>query len=304
MDRVLEPLQHQRDRGPDGLGGPALADQPLAALGGAGPGLALGLRRPDQLVGPAVEGSRPLLGGAQREPGLHLGLPRAARRVGEPLALAGVGLLVGGLLRRRQPRLELGQAGQVLVAGLLGLRRSPVTALGLAAGGARLGAVLAELLRDRRERRVRLVQPGEGDVDPLLRLQPLGLEPGHVEAEPLGGWPSASASWVVGLVDRGLDLDQARLAGGAARGEVGPEHVTVAGHRGQVGHLGDQGARGVEVVDDRGLEQQPGQRPAQVGGAVHDVDGVRRACGQAGPVAVRRRAAAEQQPGTAEVVGP
>ena len=57
----------------------------------------------------------------------------------------------------------------------------------------------------------------------------------------------------------------------------------------------------VQVVDDRDLEQQPGQCATQVVGALDRVDGVRRLAGQAGPVAVRRRRSTEQQSGATEV---
>ena len=121
VDRDLEPGQHDAHGGADRLGGPALADQALAALGRPGAGLALRLGGAHQRVGAAVQGPSALLGGAQRQPGVHLGLPGLAGGVGQPLAVGGVGLLLGGVLGRGEPRLELGEAGQVVVAGLLGV---------------------------------------------------------------------------------------------------------------------------------------------------------------------------------------
>ena len=101
-----------------------------------------------------------------------------------------------------------------------------------------------------------------------------------------------------GLVDRSLDLDQAGLARGAAGGEVGAEQVALAGHRGDVGCVGDQRPGGRQVVDHGDLEQQPGQRGPQLGGALHHVDGVRRAGGQTRPARCRppprRRAGARR----------
>ena len=89
VDRDLEPVEHDADRDADRLGGPALAEQPLAALDRAGAGLALGLGGAEQLVGPAVQRAGPLLGGAQRQPGVHLGLAGGAGGLGEPLAVVG-----------------------------------------------------------------------------------------------------------------------------------------------------------------------------------------------------------------------
>ena len=116
----------------------------------------------------------------------------------------------------------------------------------------------------------------------------VGLEPGDLEAEPLGGRGRRGQA-LGGLVDGGLDLDQAGLAGGAPGGEVGAEQVAVAGHRDDVGQVGDQAAGGGEVVDDGDPLQQPRQRGAYVGGRGHHVDGVRRTVGQRGPVAVGGR---------------
>ena len=75
LHRHLEPLERVADRDPHGLGGPALAEQALAALGGAGPGLALGPGGAHQRVGAAVQRAGALLGGAQGQPGVHLALP-------------------------------------------------------------------------------------------------------------------------------------------------------------------------------------------------------------------------------------
>ena len=105
----------------DRLGGPTLADHPLATLGGAGAGLALRPGGAEQPVGPAVQRAGPLLGGAQRQPGVHLGLPGGTGGLGQALAVGGVRLLLGAVLARREAGLELGQAGQVALVGLLGL---------------------------------------------------------------------------------------------------------------------------------------------------------------------------------------
>ena len=150
-----------------------------------------------------------------------------------------------------------------------------VEARGLGPGVAGLGAVLAELLGDGGQGGVGLVQLGQRDVDAPPGLLALALEGGDVEAEPLervGG----RGELLGGLVDGRLHLDQARLARGAAGGEVGAEQVAVAGHRGDVGRVADQRPRRGEVVDDRDAGEQPRQGGPQLGGALHHVDGVRR----------------------------
>ena len=202
-----------------------------------------------------------LLGGAQREPRLHLALAGGAGDLGERLAVVAVVLEVGVLLGPGQPGLQVAEPGEVLVAGLLGLGDRALEPLGLAAGGAGLGAELAELLGHRGEGGVGLVQLGQRDVDALLGLVPLALEPGHVEAEPLGR-RDRLGQLLGGLVDRGLDLDQAGLAGRAAGRHVGAEQVAVAGDRGQRAVAGDERPRGGQVVDDRDPVEQPRQRGA------------------------------------------
>ena len=127
-------------------------------------------------------------------------LVRSARRASISAWRAVAGGLDQALARRRcrAPRrwrpgprsrrlLELGEPGEVLLAGLLGgrhrLRRS---ARPRPAAAARLRAVVAELLGHGGEGRVGLVQLGERDVDAALGVLPLGLEAGDVEPEPLG----------------------------------------------------------------------------------------------------------------------
>ena len=102
---------------------------------------------------------------------------RAARGgLDEALALAGVRLLVGGVLGGGEPGLELAQAGQVLLAGLAGRGDGPFEALGLAACRAGERAVLPQLLGDRGEGRVGLVELGQGDAGLLERVVALGLQ--------------------------------------------------------------------------------------------------------------------------------
>ena len=243
-----------------------------------------------------------LLGGAQREPRLHLGLPGGPRGLDQPLLLRGVRLLVARLLRRRQPLLELDDPGGGVGASGLGLGDGVGQTLRLGARRTGERAVLAQLLGDRGQGRVGLVQLGQRDVGAPPGLLALALEPDQVEPEPLAR-SHRFGKGGGGLVDSGLDLDQALLAVGAAGREVGAEEVAVPGHRDDIGVVGHQGPGGREVVDDDGLVEQAGERGPHLGGAVHDVDGVRRVAGQVRPAAAVSRSAAEQHAGAAEVVG-
>ena len=128
----------------------------------------------------------------------------------------------GASSARGQPGLELGEPGQVLLAGLLGLGDGPLEPVGLAPGGAGLRAELAELLGHRGQRGVGLVQLGQRDVDPLLGVVPLALEPGHVERRAARSAADRLGQRGVRLVDRRLDLDQARLARTSRRRRSGP----------------------------------------------------------------------------------
>ena len=186
-DRDVEPVEHVRRprRRPPGPPRPSRSSR-ARALDLAGAGLALVLGGAQQLVGPAVQGARPLLGGAQREPGLHLALAGTRGRPRRAARASSVDLLESGSSSARASRASRSPSpARSLVAGLLGLGDRPLEPLGLAAGGAGLGAELAELLGHRGQGGVGLVQLGERDVDPLLGLVPLALQPGHVEAEPL-----------------------------------------------------------------------------------------------------------------------
>ena len=56
-----------------------------------------------------------------------------------------------------------------------------------------------------------------------------------------------------------LDLDQRRLRGRPAGGEVGTEEVAVAGDRSHVGQVGHEAPGRGQVINDRDLEQQSAQ---------------------------------------------
>ncbi len=288
----------------DRLGRAALADQPLATLGARARASRSACAARTSVSARPCRARARSSDGAQRQPGVHLGLPGLPGGFGELLPVGSVsGSSSGASSAVARRASSSARPARSALAGLLGVGdrrpraarprrepRGPASRTGRAPRPRRPGW-----------RRTRAAWRG--------RRRPAS---GPRAARPPAGTcrtPSRSDAGVglgelrLGLVDRGLDLDQARLAGRAARREVGAEHVAVAGHRRDVRQLADQPAGCGEVVDDGDLEQQPAQRAAQVAGAVDHVDGVRRVAGQAGPVAVGGRSAAEQQPGPAEVVG-
>ena len=244
----------------------------------------------EQPVGAAVQRAGPLLGGAQRQPGVHLALPGGTGGLAEALAVGGVRLLLGAVLRGREPGLELGQAGQVALVRLLGLRDRALEALGLAAGGAGLRAVLAELLGHRRQRRVGLVQLGQRDVDPLLRIEALGLHAGRLEREPLprrgrlgelGRWrrrprpgPRSGDGWAE-------EPPEAKWAPSTS-----PSRVTAVTSASSATSARAAGRSSTTAI----LNSSRVSGGPQLGRALHHVHGVRRVAGQAGPVGVGGRA--------------
>ena len=241
VDRDLEPAEHVADRRADRLGGPALAEQPLAALGGAGAGLALGAGGAQQRVGAAVQGPGPLLGGAQREPRVHLALAGDAGGLGELLAVGVSGSSSGAssavasrASRSASPADASARASSAFAIAWVSRSASPRAARAWEPYWPSSSATAASVASDS-------CSLASATSTRLLRLEPLALEAGHVEAEPLGGGDRLG-ELLGGLVDRGLDLDQAGLARRAAGGEVGAEQVAVAGDRGDVGEVGDQRA--------------------------------------------------------------
>ena len=201
---------------------------------------------------------------------------RRASRASISACAAGPGRLGEPLARRRCPAPRRGRPRpRRAAARARPARRGPCrgpprprrwprsTPLGLALGGPGQRAELAELLGHRGQGRVGLVQLGQRDVDAVLGLEPLLLEPGRgrSRAARTRGWPRRAARWP-------RRPRPAPRSGWAATeeppdGEVRAEQVALAGDRGDVGQVGDQPPGGVEVVDDGDLEQQPGQRGPQ-----------------------------------------
>ena len=183
VERRLEPGQDhgaRRRRPPCGRGGLAAH----AAHGARRPGPARRARPSaarSERVGAAVQRAGALLAGAQREPGLHLGLRAPRGRLGQPLARRLVsGSLVGGVARPRPSRCSSsasprGRRRGACLGGRsdrrvdpLGLRRAP-------------SARSSRGARAARRRRPCVASDScslaSADVDPAAARRPLALEP-------------------------------------------------------------------------------------------------------------------------------
>src|SRR6185369_4083679 len=100
---------------------------------------------PLQRLGAAGQRSDALLSGTHRKPHFHLVLPSTGHERGQPIAL--VTGRVGfqwRVLRHPQPFFEVGEAGQALLTGLLGLATGSQQPFGFGARGLGRSAELGE----------------------------------------------------------------------------------------------------------------------------------------------------------------
>ena len=125
------------------------------------PGLALGSRGPTQRIRPAANGIRTLFGGAHRQASLHLGRPCSLGRRRRLLPIDRFGFERRLLLGVVQPLLEFGELLDGLIATGLELVALLDQPLPFVVGGTGVLAEPAELLVDRRDGRVGLVERGE-----------------------------------------------------------------------------------------------------------------------------------------------
>ena len=305
VDRHLEPGQHHGHGDADGLGGAALADQPLAPLDGPGPGLALRLGRPDAASrrGRAAHGRAPRWCAARAgRPSPPARAARAASASRSRSVVSGSSSVASWAAASRASRSASPARSWSRASVGRGDRRGDP--LGLAAGRARGACRSGRAPRPRRpaSRRTRGAwraprRPGAGRRAARCRAGRCRSRAARRRRSPRPSWAEASsyAAWISSRLGCEAEPPAAKWA---------PKHVAVAGHGGDVGQVGDQGAGGVEVVDHGGLEEQARQRRAQGVGARHHVDGVRRVAGQPGPGARSSvDSPAEQQPGPAEVAG-
>ena len=154
----------------------------LARLAGAlrtQPGLALGGRGPAQRIRPSANGIRAFFGGAHGQPRLHLGGAGRLGRGRRLLPVDGFGFERRLLLGVVQPLLEFGEFLDGLVAAGLQLVALLDEPLPLVVGGAGVLAEPAELLVDRRDRGVGLVERGQRLLGGVLAGRLLGQRTGQ-----------------------------------------------------------------------------------------------------------------------------
>ena len=265
---------------------------------GAGPGLPLGLGGPSSESARPAQRAGPLLGGAQREPGVHLGLAAGA---GRPRRAARASAVSGS-----------SSGASSAAASRCSSSARPARSRSRASSAPAIAAVTrsASPLADRASEPS---WPSSSATAASVASDSCSLA--SATSTRCCAWarssssrdrskPSRSQAWVaspscsVGLVDRGLHLDQAGLRRRAAGGEVRAEQVAVAGDRGDVRQRRPPAARAASRSSTTAtLNSSRRQRRPQGGGALDDVDGVgdvRRAGPGQAPV-VDRVPAAEQR---------
>ena len=193
----------RRPPGPPRPRGPAARD---ARSRGPGP-RAPGLGGAQQLVGAAVQRAGSLLGGAQREPGLHLGCARRAGRLGELLAVVDARARRSGP-PRRGPAVPRGRRARPGPArGPPRPRRSPGRAARPRPGRRAPGRRTGRAPRPPRPgwRRTRAAWPGRRRPASGPRAARCSSRDMSKPSRSVAA--TASDSCWAGLVDRGLDLD-------------------------------------------------------------------------------------------------
>src|SRR5215207_1482475 len=146
----------------------------------------------------------------------------------------------------------------------------PVRLLVCGAGGR---AELAELLSQRRHRRVGLMQPRKRDLDGRTGLPMLLLQLALSEAQPVARVTSLSQS-PLGVLDCRLHLDQRWSRGRSASSKMSTQDVAVASHGDDIGQLSDQTLSRGKVIDHGNLTQYPLHRCDQLVRYVDQADGV------------------------------
>ncbi len=243
--RDLEPGQGGDGTGADRRGDGRRPGPRLAALGVAHAGRALGGGGALELLGPTGQGAAALLAGAHGEPGLDLGLTRQHGGLGEPVAL------LGATARPRRAASWAAASRAVSSSSVTWSASRAAVAdaidggepLGLAGGGARRRAELAELLGDGGHPGVGLVQPRERGLDPRLGGRGGLGGPGELEAHPLAA--------VRGLGRAGSRASSTAACTSSSEGALaeppcatpGREHVALARDRDDVGVRRGQVAR-------------------------------------------------------------
>ena len=240
-----------------------LPAQLLGALLRLGAGLPLVLGGALQRVGPTRDGLRLLLDAAQRQPGVHLGLPGAAGLSSQGVALGWVGfgevVLGGGGLQAggelREGRLIADPRGPRRLDGLGEPLRLP--------GGGRLALpVGVELVGDGRELGVGGVQLAERVLLGRAGVVQSGGDGAGLEPQPLRA-AHGGLQRLLRLGELGLHLEQRRRRGGPGLHQPRRVQVTIGRDGDHVGMLGDDRGRLGGTVNGDDAGQQPVERARQ-----------------------------------------
>jgi hypothetical protein len=164
-------------------------------------------RRPDS----PPNGVRPLLGGADRQPGLDLGRPGRLGGGGGGLPVDGFGLEHRCLLGAVQSLLQLHQFGHGPLPAGLQFVALPDQPLPVAVGAAGVLAEPAELLVDGRNGGVGLVERGQRLLGGVLSGRQFGQRAGQRRAQ-FTDLRFGRCQFGAGPVDLGGDLQRAGLA--------------------------------------------------------------------------------------------
>ena len=182
----------------------------------AQPRLAFGRGRAAQRIRPSANGIRAFLRGAHRQPRLDLGGPRGLGGRHRLLTVDRLGV------ERSAPAARCAAASSsavssstVFIRPASSSSRWPIESLPLVFGGAGLLAEPAELLVDRRDRGVGLVERGERLLGGVLARRLLGQRARQRRGQ-LRDLPLGSLQFRARLLDLGGDLQRARLAVGSA----------------------------------------------------------------------------------------
>ncbi len=278
-DRGAEPLCDQaagfRHRRRDGRG----VHTRLTSAFGAQPCFALGGSRPTQRIRLSTNGVRALFGGAHGQAGLHLGGAGDLGRRHRLLPIDGFGFEPRLLLGVVQPLLEFGELLNRLVATGLQLVALLDEPLPLVVGRTRVLAEASELLVNRRDGRVGLVERREGLFGGVLSGGLFRQRTGQ-RGRQFGCLPLGRRQLLAGLLDLGRDLQRAGLAVGTAGDPARADKVAVGGDRLQLRARRDHVQRGGEVTHHRDARQHGGDRALQPVGRVNQIQCPQRPLGQ------------------------
>ena len=288
----------------DGAGGGGFAPKLISSGLGLLPGQALGLRGAVQGVCTSGQRAGPLLGRAQGQPGLHLGLAGLTGEARQPITLCGVRLgqivlATGG----SQPVFEFGQflpIGRLITSGLLDRGLQPGSVSTRATPGL---PQRAQLFGQRRHLSVRFIQLLSSDCGLLLGL-PQAFIRGRQRKPNLFGLVAGRVELGLGFVDTGLYLDHRGLRARPTTGEPRCHQIALGGSSPHLRKRTHQRPGRLQIGHQRHFVEQLPQSGHDPGISLDRINRPADPVGQLRPFCrVLARGIAEQQARPAEVFG-